>query len=122
MNRSRSGFLLVDALVGIALLGLLLTGLHQLRGVQARSLKNARARLAAAETASAAALVIGLTPGAAGDISKRREALERFHSWPGLSVTTAPLADGRTRVIARVPWRAGSLSGTEEASALAVTR
>lgn len=114
----RRGFLLIDALIGMALLGLLLSGLHQLRSVQMRGSKSARARLSATETAAAAALMTGLD--LQGD---RRALLERLRpanaSVGPIELTTAPLPGGLKRVIARAPWRAGTSHGFEEVSAVA---
>jgi len=121
-ERSRGGFLLMDAMVGMLLLGVLLAGLHQLRSVQARGVKSARARLAATETAGALALLAGLAPPA--DAAAQRALIARLS--PGdtanVTLTSAALPDGRGTVTARVPWRAGKVSGFEEVSALAIRR
>ena len=109
----RRGFLLIDALIGMALLGLLLSGLHQLRTVQMRGAKSSRARLAATETAAAAALMAGLDPH--GD----RRLRPANASVGPIELTTAPLSGGLNRVTARAPWRAGTLKGFEEVSAVA---
>lgn len=113
----RRGFLLVDAVIGMLLLAVLLTGLHQLRSVQMRGARVARAKLAAAETAASAALMAGLDPHA-----DRQALLARLRpaaSVGPLELTTAPLAGGLTRVIARAPWRAGTHAGVEEVSGFA---
>ncbi len=98
--------MLVDALIGMALLGLLIAGLHQLRGVQLRSVRGARARLAATETAASAALIASLAPD--------RATRDRLLSATGATITTAP-----QRVTAAVRWTAGSHTGVEEVTAVA---
>jgi type II secretory pathway component PulK len=101
----KRGFMLVDALVGLALLALLVSGLHELRSVQIRSVRSARARLAATETAAAAALL-------------------RAEVRPGVTLATEPLpalagAPALVRVTARAEWRAGAAHGVEEVSSVA---
>jgi hypothetical protein len=113
----RKGFLLVDAVIGMFLLAVLLTGLHQLRGVQMRGARVARARLGAAETAASAALLAGLD--AHADRKALLTRLRPASSAGPLELTTAPLANGLTRVTARAPWRAGPQSGVEEVSGFA---
>lgn len=122
----RRGFLLVDALIGMMLLGMLLGGLHQLRAIQVRGVKSTRARLSATETAGALALLAALTPAGERDAAKQRELALRLRpadpavkSAGALEITTFPLDAAHARVTARAPWVAGKYSGVEEVSAVA---
>ena len=125
MARRARGFMLVDAVIGMILLGFLLTGLHQLRTVQMRGARIARARLSATETAGALALLTSLTPGATTDPAKQHALVERLRpaketaAAGAIEVAVFPHDGGRQRVTARVPWKAGKYEGIEEVSAIA---
>jgi Tfp pilus assembly protein PilN len=127
LSGNRRGVLLMDALVGLGLLGVLLGGLNALHQLQARSVKKAILRLQAAEAAHALATMARLDPAAARDartVEQWGRSLEVDHllAKPQFAVELKPHSAGLQTVTGRVTCKVGRFDLREEVVNVAPAR